>query len=88
MITSIRKRLWVVTVLMARFDRIYCYGHVLRRIRQPFQQPRYRRKSSRADFKLGWIQNTERVLYANSEVDYYGRKDYMWNQFIEKGYFR
>lgn len=53
-------------------------------IRKPFNNPDTVGKVAGQTLSWAEFQNTERVLYANSEVDYFGRKDYMWNQFVEK----
>ncbi|MBK8954016.1 MAG: peptidylprolyl isomerase [Saprospiraceae bacterium] len=85
MITSIRKRLWVVTVLMA----LALLGFIVMDMTSGgsaslFNNPDTVGKAAGQDLSWREFQNTERVLYANSEVDYFGRKDYLWNQFVEK----
>ena len=85
MITSIRKRLWVVTVLMA----LALIGFIVMDMSSGksaslFNNPDTVGKVAGQTLSWAEFQNTERVLYANSEVDYFGRKDYMWNQFVEK----
>ncbi|MBK9109858.1 MAG: peptidylprolyl isomerase [Saprospiraceae bacterium] len=85
MIASIRKRLWVVTVLMA----LALVGFIVMDMTSGgsaslFNNPDSVGKAAGQDLSWREFQNTERVLYANSEVDYFGRKDYLWNQFVEK----
>lgn len=85
MISSIRKRLWVVTVLMG----LALMGFIVMDMTSGGSSSLFGNPDtvgSAAGQELKWrdFQNTERVLYANSEVDYYGRKDYLWNQFVEK----
>lgn len=85
MITSIRKRLWVVTVLMA----LALIGFIVMDMTSGsssslFNNPDTVGKVAGQNMSWREFQNTERVLYANSDVDYYGRKDYLWNQFLEK----
>ena len=80
MITSIRKRLWVVTVLMA----LALVGFIVMDMSSGgsaslFNNPDTVGKVAGQTLSWAEFQNTERVLYANSEVDYFGRKDYMWN---------
>jgi peptidyl-prolyl cis-trans isomerase D len=84
MITSIRKRLWMVTVLMA----LALVGFIVMDMTSG-QSSTFNNSDtlgSIAGQTLSWneFQRTERVLYANSEVDYFGRKDYLWNQFLER----
>ena len=85
MITSIRKRLWVVTVLMA----LALVGFIVMDMTSGSSSSLFNNPDTVgkvAGQSLSWreFQNTERVLYANSDVDYFGRKDYLWNQFLEK----
>ena len=84
-ITSIRKRLWMVTILMA----LALIGFIVMDMTSGKSSSLFNNTDtlgSVAGQTLSWIdfQKTERVLYANSAVDYFGRKDYLWNQFIEK----
>lgn len=84
-ITSIRKRLWMVTILMA----LALIGFIIMDMTSGKSSSLFNNSDtvgSVAGQTLSWpeFQRTERVLYANSETDYYGRKDYLWNQFIEK----
>lgn len=84
MITSIRKRLWMVTILMA----LALIGFIVMDMTSGASSSLFSNPDtvgSVAGQSLSWVefQNTERVLYANSEVDYYGRKDYLWNQFLD-----
>ncbi len=84
MITSIRKRLWVVTILMA----LALVGFIVMDMTSGKSSTFNNSDSlgSIAGQTMTWteFQRTERVLYANSEVDYFGRKDYLWNQFLER----
>ncbi len=85
MITSIRKRLWVVTLLMA----LALLGFIVMdmtsgRSSSLFGNPDTVGKVAGQDLSWREFQNTERVLYSNSDVDYFGRKDYLWNQFLER----
>lgn len=84
MITSIRKRLWMVIILMA----LALVGFVVMDMTSG-QSSTFNNSDSVGSIAgqtLTWteFQRTERVLYSNSDVDYFGRKDYMWNQFLEK----
>lgn len=85
LITSIRKRLWMVTILMA----LALVGFIVMDMTSGSSSSLFNNTDtvgSVAGQSLSWVdfQTNERVLYANSEVDYYGRKDYLWNQFVEK----
>ncbi len=85
LITSIRKRLWMVTILMA----LALVGFIVMDMTSGKSGSLLGNSDtvgSVAGQTLSWpeFQRTERVLYANSAVDYFGRKDYLWNQFIEK----
>ncbi|MBK9727058.1 MAG: peptidylprolyl isomerase [Saprospiraceae bacterium] len=85
MISSIRKRLWVVTVLMA----LALVGFIVMDMTSGKSSSLLGNPDTVGSVggeSLTWkdFQNTERILYSNSEVDYFGRKDYLWNQFVEK----
>jgi peptidyl-prolyl cis-trans isomerase D len=85
MITSIRKRLWMVTILMA----LALVGFIVMDMTTGNSASLFNNPDTVgtvAGQSLSWneFQQTERVLYANSEVDFFGRKDYLWNQFLEK----
>lgn len=85
MISSIRKRLWIVTVLMA----LALLGFIVMDMTSGGSSSLIGNPDtvgSVAGEELSWreFQQTERVLYNNADVDYFGRKDYLWNQFIEK----
>ncbi len=84
-ITSIRKRLWMVTILMA----LALIGFIVMDMTSGKSSSLFNNTDtlgSVAGQTLSWVdfQKTERVLYANSAVDYFGRRDYLWNQFLEK----
>ncbi|HRI00059.1 MAG TPA: peptidylprolyl isomerase [Saprospiraceae bacterium] len=84
LITSIRKRLWIVTILIA----VALLGFLIMDVTTG--------KGSLFgnDDTLGSIagekvhykdfQKTEGVLYQNTDVDFFGRREYLWNQYVEK----
>lgn len=85
LITSIRKRLWMVTILMA----LALIGFLVMDMSSGrsswfFNNPDT--MGSVAGEKISWkdFQKTESVLYRNADVDFYGRKEYIWHQGIEK----
>ncbi|MDQ3142236.1 MAG: peptidylprolyl isomerase [Bacteroidota bacterium] len=85
LITSIRKRLWVVTIIMA----LALLGFIVMDMTTGnsglfFKNPNT--VGEAAGQKLEWkeFQNTERILYNNSNVDPFGRKQYIWEQFVDK----
>lgn len=89
MISSIRKRLWVVTVLMA----LALVGFIVMDMTSGKSSSLLGNPDTVGSVggeSLTWkdFQNTERILYSNSEVDYFGRKDYLWNQFVEKRFLK
>lgn len=86
LITSIRKRLWVVTILMA----LALLGFIVMDMtsgKSAFFFNNSENVASVAGKDISWreFQQTENVLYRNaSDVDFFGRKEYVWNQMIEK----
>lgn len=85
LITSIRKRLWLVTVLMA----IALLGFIVMDMTTGKSGSLFNNSNTLgkvAGKSLDWteFQRKENVLYQNSNVDYYGRKEYMWEQFVEE----
>ncbi|HRI32648.1 MAG TPA: SurA N-terminal domain-containing protein [Saprospiraceae bacterium] len=86
LITSIRKRLWVVTILMA----LALLGFIVMDMSSGrsswfFNNPDSVGKIAGESISWKDFQKTESVLYKNADVDIYGRKEYLWNQFLEKG---
>ncbi len=85
LISDIRKKLWIVTVLIA----LALIGFIVMDMTSG-QGGAFGSNDTvlgkvagqTLDFKE--FQKNESILYANSQVDYYGRKDYMWNQFVER----
>ncbi|NOT38189.1 MAG: hypothetical protein HOP11_12520, partial [Saprospiraceae bacterium] len=86
LITSIRKRLWMVTILMA----LALAGFIIMDMTSGKSSAFFGNRenvASVAGTDISWreFQQTENVLYRNaSDVDYFGRKEYVWNQMIEK----
>ncbi|MBK7232311.1 MAG: peptidylprolyl isomerase [Saprospiraceae bacterium] len=85
LITSIRKRLWMVTILMA----LALVGFLVMDMSSGrsswfFNNPDT--LGSAAGEKISWkdFQKTEAVLYRNADVDFYGRKEYIWHQTLER----
>ncbi|MBK9270778.1 MAG: peptidylprolyl isomerase [Saprospiraceae bacterium] len=85
LITSIRKRLWMVTILMA----LALVGFLVMDMSSGrsswfFNNPDA--LGSVAGEKISWkeFQKTEAVLYRNADVDFYGRKEFIWHQTLEK----
>lgn len=85
LITSIRKRLWVVTILMA----LALVGFIVMDMSTGRSSWFFNNPDSMggvAGEKLSWkeFQKTEAVLYRNADVDFYGRKEYIWHQALER----
>ncbi len=86
LITSIRKRLWLVTILMA----LALLGFIVMDMTSGKSSWLFDDKdnvASVAGKNISWkeFQETENVLYRNAnDVDYFGRKEYVWNQMVEK----
>ncbi len=86
LITSIRKRLWVVTILMA----LALAGFIVMDMTSGKSSWFFNDReniASVAGQTISWkeFQITENTLYRNAtDVDYFGRKEYVWNQLIDK----
>ncbi|MEO6189379.1 MAG: peptidylprolyl isomerase, partial [Saprospiraceae bacterium] len=86
LITKIRKHLWVVTILMA----LALLGFILMDMTSGksswfFNDRENIAKVAGKDISWKEFQTTESILYRNAtDVDYFGRKDFVWNQLIDK----
>ncbi|MEP7195951.1 MAG: peptidylprolyl isomerase [Saprospiraceae bacterium] len=86
LITSIRKRLWIVTILMA----LALLGFIVMDMTSGKSSWFFSNRenvASVAGQNISWkeFQQTESILYRNAtDVDYFGRKEYVWNQLVEK----
>lgn len=88
LITSIRKRLWVVTVLMA----LALVGFIVMDMSSGRSSWFFNNPDSIGEVagqKISWkeFQKTENVLYRNADVDFFGRKEYIWHQSLERAIF-
>ncbi len=85
LITSIRKRLWIVTILMA----LALLGFIVMDMTSGKSSWFFNNRENVATVAgqdISWkeFQTTESILYRNaSDVDYFGRKEYVWNQLID-----
>lgn len=86
LITRIRKRLWIVTILMA----LALAGFIVMDMTSGKSSWFFNNRENVgkvAGQNISWkeFQVTENTLYRNaSDVDYFGRKEYVWNQLIDK----
>ncbi|HUN16552.1 MAG TPA: peptidylprolyl isomerase [Saprospiraceae bacterium] len=85
LISSIRKRLWIVTVLMA----MALLGFILMDMNSGKSGALFRNSNNMgtvAGKSLDYteFQRKEGIMYQNSSVDFYGRKEYLWEQFVEE----
>ena len=85
LISSIRKRLWLVTLLMA----LALLGFIVMDMTTGqsgalFNNSNTLGKVAGKSLDYTEFQRKEGIMYQNSNVDFFGRKEYLWEQFVEE----
>jgi peptidyl-prolyl cis-trans isomerase D len=84
LISNIRKHLWFVTILIA----LALIGFIVMDMTTGkgaiFNNTDTLGKVAGEKINYKDFLQTEKVLYNNTDVDYFGRKEYLWNQYVER----